>query len=144
MIRSLILAFMLACVPAIAHAIDPIVFETPEEEARFQTLAKQLRCLVCQNESLADSNAGLAQDLRKEVIELMRTGKSDADIKVHLTDRYGDFVLYKPPMRPGTWLLWWGPAALLLLGCIAAFFVVRKRKPAGATPDTQDPVGGEW
>jgi len=110
-----------------SRAIDPLIFQDVAEEQRFQQLAKELRCLVCQNESLADSNAGLAQDLRKEMFDLMRDGKSDSEIKRYLTARYGDFVLYDPPVKPSTWLLWFGPILVLLIGISTVVFVIRKR-----------------
>lgn len=91
--------------------------EDPVVEQRLISIAEDLRCLVCQNESLAGSRADLANDLRREVRELIKAGKSDADIKEFLVSRYGDFVLYKPPVKPTTWLLWFGPL-LLLLGAI--------------------------
>lgn len=93
---------------ATALAEDPVV------EQRLIAIAEDLRCLVCQNESLAGSRAELANDLRREVRTLIKSGKSDAEIKEFLVSRYGDFVLYKPPVKPTTWLLWFGPLLLLL------------------------------
>ncbi|MEO7758191.1 MAG: cytochrome c-type biogenesis protein [Dokdonella sp.] len=107
--------------------VDPLPFKDHTEELRFQTLAKQLRCLVCQNESLSDSGAPLAADLRRDVFEQMRAGKSDDEIKSWLTARYSDFVLYDPPLRGGTWLLWFGPLLALVAGGAAVFVAVRKR-----------------
>ena len=97
---------------------------------RFQNLARQLRCLVCQNQDLADSDADLAKDLRKQVFEMMRAGKSDAEIKDFLVARYNDFVLYDPPLKPGTWLLWFTPFALVALGAIALLRILRRRARA--------------
>lgn len=113
--------------PACAQAIDAIPFKDRAEEQRFQNLSRQLRCLVCQNESLADSSAELAKDLRMEVFEQMKKGKSDAEIKTYLTDRYSDFVLYNPPLRTGTLLLWFGPLIVLLIGGFVVVLIVRKR-----------------
>jgi cytochrome c-type biogenesis protein CcmH len=96
-------------------------------EARLKTLETQLRCLVCQNQTLAESNAPLAEDLRQEVRELAVAGKSDDDIRAYLVARYGDFVLYKPPMKSTTWLLWFGPFLLLATGAIAWWVIVRRR-----------------
>jgi len=110
-----------------AHAIDPLPFKDRAEEVRFQNLARQLRCLVCQNQDLADSDADLAKDLRKQVFEMMRAGKSDAEIKDFLVARYNDFVLYDPPLKPGTWLLWFTPFALVALGAIALVRILRRR-----------------
>jgi cytochrome c-type biogenesis protein CcmH len=95
--------------------------------ARLKLLETQLRCLVCQNETLAESAAPLAEDLRKEVRELAVAGKSDDDIRAYLVARYGDFVLYKPPMKPVTYLLWFGPFLLLFGGLIAWLLVLRRR-----------------
>lgn len=111
-----------------ARAIDVIEFKDRAEEQRFQHLARQLRCLVCQNESLADSSADLAKDLRTEVFEQMRQGKTDDEIKHYLTARYSDFVLYNPPLRSGTLLLWFGPLAVLLAGAAIVAIIVRKRR----------------
>lgn len=110
------LVLLLWCA-SMARAVDtPFEFKDAAEASRFKALATQLRCLVCQNQTIEDSHAPLAQDLRKEVLRLMREGRTDADIKVYLTDRYGDFVLYQPQVKPSTYLLWFGPLALLILG----------------------------
>ncbi len=113
------LAFFLCCQFAlISHANEAVpLAEDPVVEQRLVLIAEDLRCLVCQNESLASSRADLANDLRREVRELIKAGKSDAEIKDYLVSRYGDFVLYKPPVKPTTWLLWFGPL-LLLLGAL--------------------------
>jgi cytochrome c-type biogenesis protein CcmH len=95
----------------------PALADDPLVEQRLISIAEELRCLVCQNESLAGSRAELANDLRREVRTLIKSGKSDAEIKAFLVSRYGDFVLYKPPVKPTTWLLWFGPL-LLLAGAI--------------------------
>ena len=105
----------------------------PALEGRLKKLDEELRCLVCQNQSLADSNAPLAQDLRREVRSLADAGKSDAEIKEFLVARYGDFVLYKPPVKATTWLLWFGPF-LLLAGGAAAWWTISRRR--GRRPDT--------
>ncbi len=110
-----------------AYAIDPLPFKDRAEEVRFQNLTKQLRCLVCQNQDLADSDAALAGDLRKQVFDMMQAGKSDAEIKQYLVARYNDFVLYDPPLKPGTWLLWFAPLALVLIGAFALVRIVRAR-----------------
>lgn len=102
--------------PAIANEATALA-DDPVVEQRLVSIAEDLRCLVCQNESLAGSRADLANDLRREVRTLIKSGKSDAEIKEFLVSRYGDFVLYKPPVKPTTWLLWFGPL-LLLLGAI--------------------------
>jgi cytochrome c-type biogenesis protein CcmH len=108
-------------------------FDDPAEQSRYERLIRDLRCLVCRSESIADSNAALASDLRREVERLMRDGKSDAEIYRFMTDRYGDFVLMRPPVAPRTWLLWAGPALFLAGGLAVVFVVVRRRASAAAT-----------
>jgi len=125
-LRFLVLALCLVA-SMLAQAVDPLPFKDRAEEIRFQSLTKQLRCLVCQNESLADSNAPLAADLRRDVFEQMQAGKSDDEIKAWLTARYSDFVLYDPPLHGATLLLWFGPAIVLLFGAGAIFLIVRRR-----------------
>ena len=110
-----------------AAALDPIDYQSPAEEQRFKALAAELRCVMCQNQSIADSNAPIAHDLRMEVLRLMREGRSDDEIKQYLVERYTDFVLYEPPMRGGNWLLWMGPFVLLLIGGIAVAAVIRTK-----------------
>ena len=124
------LALLLAC--AAAAAMEPIKFNDDAEEARFRALSAELRCVMCQNQSLADSNAQIAHDLRLQVLTLMREGKTDREIKDYLVARYSDFVLYSPPVRPSTWLLWFGPGVMLLGGAVVVVLVVRKR--AGTAP----------
>ena len=102
--------------------------EDPAVEARLVAIADELRCLVCQNESLASSHAELAEDLRREVRGLIRDGKSDAEIKRFLVDRYGDFVLYRPEVKPLTWALWFGPFALLVLALVVLMRYLRQRR----------------
>lgn len=102
--------------------------EDPELEKRLMKLAKELRCLVCQNETLADSQADLAQDLRGQIREQMKAGKSDKEIISYLTDRYGQFVLYRPPVTPTTYLLWFGPFIFLLAGLAVLYRYVKQRR----------------
>ena len=97
-------------------------------EARYEHLAHELRCLVCQNQSLAESSADLAEDLKKEVRTLIAQGKTDAEIKTFLSTRYGDFILFKPPVQSNTLILWFAPFAALLGGAAIAFFVLKKRR----------------
>lgn len=101
--------------------------EDPVVEKRLNAISEELRCLVCQNESLAGSRAELAQDLRREVRELIKSGKSDKEIKDFLVARYGDFVLYRPPVKSSTLLLWAGPFLLLILGLYALFRFLKGR-----------------
>jgi cytochrome c-type biogenesis protein CcmH len=121
----------------------PLVFRDHAEEARFRALTEQLRCVMCQNQSLADSNALIAQDLRREVLGLMRTGKSDGEIKQFLVERYTDFVLYQPRVAPTTWLLWFGPLLLLAAGAFVVTSIVRKHG-RGAPPTAPENDSQEW
>jgi cytochrome c-type biogenesis protein CcmH len=113
-------------------SVAPPVSAQPEApmsapiQARWDHIAGELRCLVCQNESLASSNAELAVDLRREVRQLIEQGQSDDDIRRFLVSRYGDFVLYKPEVKPVTWLLWFGPFVLLLLALVVALRLMRR------------------
>ncbi len=134
----LVLLLLLGSALTPVHAIDPLPFADTQEEQRFQHLVRELRCLVCQNQNLADSDAFLAKDLRAEVFDLMRSGKTDAEIKTFLTDRYGDFVLYKPPVKPGTWVLWFGPLLILAIGFAIARRQLRPRDPAPAEAASDD------
>lgn len=124
---------------------------TQAERERFHRLAGELRCLVCQNQTLADSDADLAADLRREVEQLMLAGRSDEAIKAYLVERYGDFVLYRPPMQRNTWLLWLGPFGLLVVGALAWWRVQRSHdssRPAttesgsSGTPDRKGSGAG--
>ncbi len=132
---------------AFAQAIDPLPFKDHAEEVRFQSLTRELRCLVCQNENLADSNADLARDLRHEVFDLMQQGKSDEQIKQYLVDRYSDFVLYDPPVQTSTLLLWFGPLAILLAGAVVVVVTVRRRSrvtPTTVADDKSVDEGDDW
>ena len=104
--------------------------DDPALEERVMKLSKELRCLVCQNETLADSRADLAEDLRNQIREQMRAGKTDQEIIAFLTARYGKFVLYRPPVDPTTYLLWFGPFVLLLAGLLLLFRYVKQRRDA--------------
>lgn len=113
----------------------PLQFRDAAEEAHFHALAAELRCVMCQNQSLADSNALIALQLRREVLDLMRQGRSDPEIKEYLVQRYGEFVLYRPRVEGRTWLLWLGPAVLLLVGAGVVTAIVRRRKPVSSSSD---------
>lgn len=117
-----------------AAALEPVDYRSAAEEQRFKALTAELRCVMCQNQSIADSNAPIAHDLRREVLALMREGRSDDEIKQYLVERYTDFVLYEPPMRGGNWLLWIGPFLILLAGGVAVIRIIRRKQPAAATP----------
>lgn len=113
-------------------------FDDPAQQARYEQLARELRCLVCRSETIADSNAELARDLRRQLRELMAAGKSDQEIMQYMTDRYGDYVLYKPPLAARTVLLWAAPMLLVLGGAVAAIVVIR-RKAQLPEDDPADP-----
>ncbi|HEY0941994.1 MAG TPA: cytochrome c-type biogenesis protein [Steroidobacter sp.] len=137
--KQLLLAAIVALFGMQAFAIDTApAFEDPALQARYERLARELRCLVCRSETIADSNAQLAVDLRRQLRELMAAGKSDQEILKYMTDRYGDYVLYKPPVAPRTWLLWAAPALLVLGGGIAAAVVISRKSKLPDT-DPSDP-----
>ena len=119
-----------------AQAIEPMPFKDHAQELRFQHLTHQLRCPMCQNETLADSNAPIARDLRNQIFRMMQQGRSDEEIKQYLVARYSKFVLYDPPLTPGTCLLWFGPLLILLGGAGAVLMVIRKRSRGIAATET--------
>jgi cytochrome c-type biogenesis protein CcmH len=110
--------------------------EDPVVEQRLIAISEEMRCLVCQNESLAGSRSDLANDLRRELRTLIKQGKTDAEIREFMVSRYGDFVLYRPPVKPTTWLLWAGPFGLMILGVGALFVYLRRRNTDIATDNT--------
>jgi cytochrome c-type biogenesis protein CcmH len=122
---------------AVTYTFD---FSDPVEESRYKSLIREIRCLVCQNQSLADSDAELAQDLRDETFKLMKSGRSDQEIIDFLVARYGDFVLYRPPLKPSTYLLWFGPFMLLGMGAFILVRTVRNRSRTSERPLTRDEV----
>jgi len=124
---SLAAVLLALSVGAVQAQQEPLVFDSAEQEARFTQLTTELRCLVCQNQNLADSDAPLAHDLREEIYGMMMAGQSNEQIKTFLVDRYGDFVLYRPVMKGNTLALWLMPGILLGLGAIVLFFTVRSR-----------------
>ncbi|HET6564141.1 MAG TPA: cytochrome c-type biogenesis protein [Xanthomonadales bacterium] len=130
LLRSVILGFSLW--PLVSFASAPIVFEDAVQEQRFQTLTEELRCLVCQNQNLADSDAPLAHDLRQEIHDMLITGSSDDEIRTFMVDRYGDFVLYRPALKGNTLALWLAPALLLLVGGMVVMWSVKRHRLTGA------------
>lgn len=140
---ALLLASLLVAGNAFAQPAQPdapLQFRDAAEEARFHALASELRCVMCQNQSLADSNAQIARDLRGEILQLMRRGQNDAQIEQFLVARYGEFVLYKPRVEASTWLLWFGPALVLIAGGALVFAIVRRRSRATVVNDESQ----EW
>ena len=126
--RIALLISLVICFATVALAKEAKPAEDPQIEQRMRALTEQLRCLVCQNETLADSRADLAEDLRKEIREQMKAGKSDQEIIAFLTQRYGDFVLYKPPVKSTTYLLWFGPFVLLFAGTGVLYRYLKRRR----------------
>jgi len=142
--RALLVALALALsFSAWSQAIEPLPFKNHAEELRFQHLTAQLRCPMCQNETLQDSNAPIAHDLRNQVFALMQKGQSDAQIKQFLVARYSDYILYDPPVKPVTWLLWFGPGLILLAGALVVVLTIRKRSRAGV-PAAPIDHGDDW
>lgn len=134
-----ILVFLLLAVLPVAYAADAR-FDDPDKQERYTRLVHELRCLVCQNQTIADSNAELATDLRNKVGDMIEAGMTDAEIIEFLTSRYGDFVLYRPPVQGNTVLLWAGPFLLLGGGLVILMFTLRRRA-ASADLDADDLPG---
>jgi cytochrome c-type biogenesis protein CcmH len=133
---AIIFLLMLSC--TVGASTEYRKFANPEQQAVFENLTSELRCLVCQNQTIADSNAELAADLRRQVYEMLEQGKSKQDIVQFMTDRYGDFVLYNPPFKAKTGLLWLGPVLFLLTGLVAVFLFARRKKSAASPePDNE-------
>jgi len=132
-----------ACLSLSAKEAAPEAAD-PALEARMVKITSELRCLVCQNQTIADSNASLAVDLRREARALIQQGKSDAEVVDYMTARYGDFVLYRPPLRATTMLLWFGPALMLVAGAAVLVIVLRRRSRMAADAfDADDEIADE-
>lgn len=133
-----VLALLLAAFAV--SAAEPLPFQDAAQEARFRALTAELRCVMCQNQSLADSNAPIAHDLRLQVFDLMQQGRSDEQIKAFLVERYSDFVLYRPPLDRRTWWLWFGPAVVFAMGAGVVVGIVRRRSLANSAraPEPED------
>lgn len=136
-----VVLMMLFFLPFGALAIDSqAAFDDPELQARYEKLTDELRCLVCQNQTIADSNAGLAQDLRREVKDMLTEGASDKEILNFMVERYGNFVRYRPPLNSQTVLLWSAPILLLLGGAIIGIMVLRRRAALMVEDDLDEDV----
>lgn len=133
--RALVLGVVLTLSLPILASDAPVTFSDPALAPRYEALIGELRCMVCQNQTLKDSHAELAQDLRDEVVRLLEKGDSDTEIRDYLVARYGDFVLYSPPLKRSTWLLWLGPFLLLGLAILVIIKLSRRRVPAAAPLD---------
>lgn len=137
LMAGLALALLMAATTGHAREAVPSAAD-PAIETRMKDLTKDLRCLVCQNQTLADSDADLAKDFRREIRTMMQEGRTDAEIVDFLVDRYGDFVLYRPPFKGITMLLWIGPAVLLLGGALALIVTLRRRRAATTLAPSPD------
>lgn len=125
--KKLIIVFLsFFSIVCLANSVEQYPFKDPKQQQQFQSLLKELRCLVCQNQDLADSNASLAQDLKQVVYQKVLAHQSDLEIKAFLTKRYGDFVLFKPPFKLQTLLLWFGPFVMLVLGFVVLYRYVKR------------------
>ena len=119
---------------SVAAPIETFKFDSPETEKVFHKLSEEIRCLVCQNQNIAESNADLAKDLRLEIYTMLMKGQTEDEIVEFMVERYGDYVLYRPPFKPMTWLLWFGPAIIFGIGLI---FVVRFMKSQDMNRQTE-------
>ncbi|WP_426416786.1 cytochrome c-type biogenesis protein [Aestuariirhabdus sp. LZHN29] len=135
-VRALMLVIALL-VPQAQAAIDTYEFSTPDRQARFSVLTEELRCPKCQNQNIADSNSPIANDLRREIYRMLEEGMSDDEVVNFLVDRYGEFVLYKPPFSTKTLVLWGGPALFLLIGLIMLGGLLRKNRQQKVATQTE-------
>jgi cytochrome c-type biogenesis protein CcmH len=136
MTRLRLLIGLVMLLPVVAAATVP-----DAQRDRYQALLHELRCVVCQNQSIAESDAPLAEDLRQQVATQIRDGRSNAEIRSYLTDRYGDFVLYNPPLKRSTWLLWFGPFALLLIAVAGVGWRLWRRPVSSDAPSSEQTQG---
>ena len=148
LLLTLVAALLLFGSAVHAQAIEPMPFTSHAQELRFQKLTHQLRCPMCQNETLADSNAPIARDLRNQIFRLMQHGQTDQQIKDYLVARYSNYVLYDPPLRPSTWLLWFGPLGILLGGGSVVWMALKKRRHNAAAKINDESAltdnGDDW
>ncbi len=134
-----IFAICTAAAPTPGHAIDVgLEFDSPQQASRYYELIDELRCLVCQNQNVADSNAALAQDLRQRTYQMIADGQSDQQILDYMTARYGDFVLYRPPLKPATLVLWGAPVIFLLAVALSFWLYIRRAGNQPAAPLSGD------
>ena len=139
---SIVFLFVVTSTNASANYVDTYTFQDPVTEKRFNELNKELRCPKCQNQNLSGSNSPIAQDLRREVYELLDQGKADIEIMNYMVARYGEFVLYRPRVNSLTYILWFAPVVLILIGVLVVVFIVRRkpiaRKEVELSLDQQD------
>ncbi len=141
-LAMLFVSLLLVAGPSLAIDTEE-PFDDPALQARYDQLIEEFRCLVCQNQAIADSNATLAADLRREIHRMLSDGMSDAEITTFLVERYGDFVLYRPPVKPATWLLWAAPVVFIVIGAFVAFFILRRRILPATEADSDTAVPGQ-
>lgn len=142
--RFIVLILLLGSLPTAGWTIDQeLAFEDPAWQNRYEELNAGLRCLVCQNQTIADSNASLAVDLRGQVKEMMIAGKTDAEILDYMVARYGNFVRFEPPVNKETIFLWAAPAVMVLGGLLIALTIVRRRSNLPVGSDDETPAGGD-
>jgi cytochrome c-type biogenesis protein CcmH len=122
----LVMALLLS--PGVQARVETYTFDTPAQEARYRKLTSELRCLVCQNQNLADSNAELAVDMRRKTYEMVTAGNSEKEIIDFMVARYGDFVMYRPPLKSTTMFLWFGPLLVLIIGAVIVIVYIRKQR----------------
>ncbi len=135
--KYLFFAFFLICQSS--YALDARQLADPIQQENYEILTKELRCLVCQNQTIADSNAELASDLRRQVYEMLEQGKSNDEIVLFMTDRYGDFVLYKPAFKGKTSLLWIAPGVFLMLGLLIVYVFIKQKKSTSKAKSADQP-----
>jgi cytochrome c-type biogenesis protein CcmH len=142
LLRALSAALLLGSSLLAEAAFDAREFESPAQEAQYRGLIEELRCLVCQNQNLADSDADLAKDLRGQVYQMVQEGRSDREVVAYMVARYGDFVLYRPPVQGTTLLLWAGPFILITIAVLVLVRAVRRRAGLSAPPSPEPEGGG--
>lgn len=125
-LRALMMVLVIGVSTAAAASFELYEFDSPQQEAQYRVLIEELRCPKCQNQNLAGSDAPIAQDLKQKTYEMVKDGRSDAEIRHYMFERYGDFISYKPPVRPSTWILWFFPPMLLLLLLLGWIYKVKK------------------
>lgn len=138
--KYIVIALLFMSGLVVAEQAQLFVFDTPEQEQIFNKLSNELRCLVCQNQTIADSNADLAKDLRTEIFKMIKNGKNEQQIVAFMVQRYGDYVLYRPPVKPMTWLLWFGP---ILVFIIVVIMVVRFIRGQNSATNEDDLSGAD-
>ena len=142
--RFILLILLIGSLPTAAWSIDQeLAFEDPAWQARYEELNAGLRCLVCQNQTIADSNASLAVDLRGQVKEMMIAGKTDKEILDYMVARYGNFVRFEPPVNNETIFLWAAPAVMVLGGLLIALTIIRRRSNLPVGDEDESPAGGD-